>query len=309
MAWKAVRRVKTVLLGKNGQVGWELQRALAPLGEVAAFGSDAIDLADIPALRAIVREAAPEVIVNAAAYTAVDKAESEPEQAHRINAEAVGVLAEEARRLGAWLVHYSTDYVFDGSKADAYVESDVTAPLSVYGKTKLEGENALRKSHDRHLIFRTSWVYAARGSNFAKTILRLAKDRESLKVVADQHGAPTSAELLADVTALCLYRIRHDRDAARIVAGTYHVVAAGETTWCDYARYLVAAALRKGAELKCGPEAIEAIPTDSYPTAARRPKNSRLKTDKFTSTFGIQLPDWRFHVTRLVDELGAGGLQ
>ena len=219
--------MKTLLLGKNGQVGWELQRSLAPLGELIAYGSAQLDITDREALRRIVHEARPDMIVNAAAYTAVDKAESEPERARQVNAEAVETLAEEAARLGAWLVHYSTDYVFDGTKQGPYFEDDATQPLSVYGKTKLDGEQAIRARHDLHLIFRTSWVYAARGGNFPKTMLRLARERPGLKIVADQHGAPTSAELLADITALALHQIRSEPDDAHPLAGTYHVVAAG----------------------------------------------------------------------------------
>jgi dTDP-4-dehydrorhamnose reductase len=297
--------VKALLLGKNGQVGWELQRALAPLGEVCAFGSESVDLADLATIRRVAREVAPDVIVNAAAYTAVDKAESEPEQARRVNAEAVGVLAEEASRLGAWLVHYSTDYVFDGSKAAPYVEEDATGPLSVYGKTKLEGENAIRERHDRHLIFRTSWVYARRGTNFAKTMLRLASERDSLRVVADQHGAPTSAELIADITALALRSIQADTKLARAISGTYHLAAAGETTWYDYAQCVIGLAIERGVPLKCAPANIEPISTAAYPVPATRPKNSRLDTSKLRGTFNIRLPDWRFYVMRLVEELSS----
>ena len=294
--------MKLLLLGKNGQVGWELQRALAPLGEVIAFGTE-LDLADTAAMRSAVREAAPSVILNAAAYTAVDKAEADPAGARRINAEAVGILAVEARRAGAWLVHYSTDYVFDGAKPTPYVEDDVPRPLSVYGSTKLEGEEAVRNTHERHLIFRTSWVFAARGTNFPKTMLRLAAQRESLTVVADQHGAPTSAELLADITALALYRINRGAAGTEALAGTYHLAASGETTWCDYARYVVALARSKGAAMRCPPERIEPIRTEAYPVAALRPKNSRLDTAKLRRTFNVHLPDWRYHVGRLVEEL------
>jgi len=299
--------MKLMLLGRNGQVGWELQRALAPLGELAAFGSDGLDLSDMATLRSRVREVAPDAIVNAAAYTAVDKAESEPERARLINAEAVGVLAEEATRLGAWLVHYSTDYVFDGTKRMPYVEEDATRPLSVYGMTKLQGEEAVRSTHDRHLIFRTSWVYSARGGNFTKTMLRLASERESLRVVADQHGAPTSAELLADVTALALYRMRSGRPNGEAFAGTYHVAASGETTWHEYARYVIGLALASGVTLRCPPDRIEPIPTEAYPAPAARPKNSRLDTSKLRRTFDVHLPDWRYHVARLVEELTLQG--
>jgi dTDP-4-dehydrorhamnose reductase len=295
--------MRIVLFGKDGQVGWELQRSLAPLGELIAFGSSSADFTDSPKLRRIVREVAPHIIVNAAAYTAVDRAESEPEQARRINAEAVGVLAEEANSSRAWLIHYSTDYVFDGVKSTPYEEGDATCPISVYGSTKLQGEEAIRQRHDRHLILRTSWVYAARGGNFPKTILRLAKERESLRIVADQRGAPTSAEFLADVTALVLYRVQTERAIGKPVAGTYHVVAGGETSWYDYARFIIGLAREKGLSMKAVPAAIEPIPTEAYPVPAARPKNSRLHTGKLRSTFGINPPDWRYHVARLVEEL------
>jgi dTDP-4-dehydrorhamnose reductase len=295
--------MKLLLLGKSGQVGWELQRSLAPLGHLVAYGRGTVDLEDANTVRRTVREAAPDVIVNAAAYTAVDKAESEPGKARAVNAEAVGALALEARECGAWLVHYSTDYVFDGRKPGAYVEDDDTGPLSVYGRTKLEGEQAIRESHDRHLIFRTSWVYAARGGNFVRTILRLASEREQLKIVADQIGAPTSAELIADVTALAIYRLQLAGPAAGSFAGTYHLAAGGETTWCDYARLVVKLALERGAKLTLAPQDIEPIPTESYPTPAARPRNSRLATRKLEAAFNIQLPVWRFHVERMLREL------
>lgn len=297
--------MKILLLGKDGQVGWELQRSLAPLGELIASGRKDADLEDLDGLRALIRRIQPTVIVNAAAYTAVDKAESDSNKARRINAEAVGVLAEEASRLTAWLVHYSTDYVFDGSKSSAYIEEDPTNPLSMYGKTKLEGEELIRQSKTKHLIFRTSWVYAARGGNFAKTMLRLAKERDQLKVVADQHGAPTSAELIADVTALVLYRIGQNQNAS--VAGTYHLTANGHTTWHQYAQYVLELAQARGIQLKAGCEAVEPILTEAYPVPAVRPKNSRLNTSKLTQTFHLHLPDWQYHVQRLIDELTAQG--
>ena len=299
--------MKTLLLGKDGQVGWELQRALAPLGELVAIGSKTLNITDADGLRAAVRDAAPSAIVNAAAYTAVDKAEGDADTARRVNGDAVGVLAAEASRIGAWLVHYSTDYVFDGTKTTPYIEQDPPRPLSVYGSTKLEGEEAIRRTHERHVIFRTSWVYGARGGNFPKTMLRLAKERAALRVVADQCGAPTSAELIADVTALVLYRIARS-EAPEASAGTYHLVAGGETNWCDYARYVVRLAIERGAALKCTPERIEAIATEEYPVAAARPRNSRLDTAKLHATFDITLPDWRYHVRRLVDELNFQGM-
>lgn len=302
MDGKAVRPVKLLLLGKDGQVGWELQRALAPLGELIAVGRGDVDLGDVPAVRQLVRSARPQWIVNAAAYTAVDKAETDSAAATAINTSAVQTLAEEARTCDAWLVHYSTDYVFDGEKQDAYLEDDPTAPLSVYGRTKLDGERAIRAIHSRHLILRTSWVYAARGSNFAKTMLRLAAERDQLKVVCDQFGAPTSAELIADVTALAIHSItRSDHQDA--LAGTYHLAAAGRTTWHAYAQYLVQQASMRGMALRTTPERIEAIPAAAYPTAARRPRNSCLDTGKLQRTFGLALPDWQVQVARLVAEL------
>lgn len=297
--------MKILLLGKNGQVGWELQRALAPLGELLAFGHADADLENLDRLRETVRTARPDIIVNAASYTAVDKAESEPDRARRINAEAVGLLAEETAQSNAWLVHYSTDYVFDGEKKTPYVEDDTTNPISVYGRTKLQGEQAIRASGCRHLIFRTSWVYATRGGNFAKTMLRLAKERDKLRVVADQHGAPTSAELIADVTALALHRLTAPQGTA--LSGTYHLVASGETTWHEYAQFVIGLARSKGIALKAAPENVEPIPTEAYPVPAKRPKNSRLDTTKLAAAFDLHLPDWRFHVQRMLDELAAQG--
>ena len=300
--------MKILLFGKDGQVGWELQRALAPLGELIALGEQQADFENLEHIRQLVRQMRPDVIVNAAAYTAVDKAEAAPEKARRINAEAVGVLGEEAHRLNAWLVHYSTDYVYDGEKTSPYEEDDPPRPLSVYGKTKLEGDQLIVKSGAKHLIFRTSWVYAARGANFAKTMLRLAKERDELQIIADQHGAPTSAELIADVTALALYRIGikkmgQTEDSAAKFSGTYNLVASGHTTWHGYAQHVLELAQARGIKLKAGPAAVLAITTEDYPLPAARPKNSRLNTAKLCTTFNLQLPDWRYHVQRLVDEL------
>ncbi|MCC2970872.1 dTDP-4-dehydrorhamnose reductase [Massilia sp. IC2-476] len=297
--------MKILLLGKDGQLGWELQRSLAPLGELHAFGRDGADFADPESLRALVRRLAPDAIVNAAAYTAVDKAETDEALARSVNALAPSVLAEEAAAIGAWLVHYSTDYVFDGSKAGAWVESDPTAPLSVYGRTKCEGEQRIRASGARHLILRTSWVFAPRGGNFAKTMLRLAREREQLTVVADQFGAPTGAELLADATALALYRLALPGGAD--LSGTYHLAASGDTSWHGYACHVLAQARAHGAVLKAGPEQVLPVPAASFPVAAARPANSRLDSSKFCASFGMQLPDWRYHVNRLVAELAAQG--
>ncbi|WP_306396798.1 dTDP-4-dehydrorhamnose reductase [Telluria beijingensis] len=299
--------MKILLLGKDGQVGWELQRALAPLGAVRACGRAEADLSDPESLRVLVRSEAPDVIVNAAAYTAVDRAESDALAAQTCNELAPGVLAEEAAACGAWLVHYSTDYVFDGTKDSAWVETDAANPLSVYGRTKYEGEQRIRASGARHLILRTSWVFAARGGNFAKTMLRLAKERETLNVVADQHGAPTGAELLADATALALHRLAWLGKDADELSGTYHLAAAGSTTWHAYGRHVLAQAQAHGAILKAGPEAVLPIASSAYPTSALRPANSRLDCSKFCAQFGLALPDWRHHVDRLIAELSAQG--
>lgn len=293
--------MKIHLLGKDGQVGWELQRSLAPLGELIACGSADANFEDLGSLRALIARTKPDAIVNAAAYTAVDKAESEPEKARRINAEAVAVLAEEAARSGAWLIHYSTDYVFDGEKAAPYVEDDQTGPLSVYGKTKLAAEQAIRESGAKHFIFRTSWVYAARGGNFAKTMLKLAMEREELRVVADQHGAPTSAELIADVTALALHRAHRDTDAG--LSGTYHLAASGRTTWHAYARYVLELAQARGVSLNVLPDQVQAIPSSAYPVPAPRPKNSQLDTSRLCATFKLHLPEWQWHVHRMMQEI------
>ena len=298
--------MKIVLLGPDGQVGWELQRALAPLGEVVALprlapGSTLCgDLAQPERLVASLRALQPTVVVNAAAYTAVDKAESQPALAHTVNALAVGAVARLMAELGGWLVHYSSDYVFDGSGSQPRDESAPTGPLNIYGQTKLDGENLVRASGCQHLILRTSWVHAARGGNFARTMLRLAAERDRLTVIDDQIGAPTGAELLADVSAHALRRVllQTSRDAA--VSGTYHVVAAGEVSWHGYARHVIGWAQQRGLALKCGPEAVLPIATSDYPTPARRPLNSRLATGKLRSTFDLTLPDWQTGVDRML---------
>lgn len=299
--------MKILLLGKNGQVGWELQRALAPLGELIALdrqGASGLcgDLSNLEGLAATVRSLAPDVIVNAAAYTAVDKAESEPALAARINAEAPGVLAREAAKLGAWLIHYSTDYVFDGSGQGQWQEDAPSAPLSVYGRTKREGELAIQASGAAAVVLRTSWVYAARGQNFAKTMLRLAAERDVLRVVADQFGAPTGAELIADVTAHILHRLFRAHDASRL-AGTYHLAAAGETSWHGYAQFVLAHARRSGVALKVSAEQLVAISTEDYPLPALRPRNSRLALAKLEETFNLKMPPWQQGVQRMLDEI------
>lgn len=293
-----------LLLGKNGQVGWELQRALAPLGRMTALdrrGADGLcgDLADLDALANTLRTLRPDVIVNAAAHTAVDKAESEPDQAHLLNAGAPAVLAREAAALGATLVHYSTDYVFDGQGAEPWQEGAATGPLSVYGRSKLEGEQAIRASGCRHLIFRTSWVYAARGGNFAKTMLRLGAERERLTVIDDQWGTPTGAELIADVTA---HAIRH-LQARPQDAGTYHLAASGFTTWFSYAKHVLDFAKSTSPEREMAVKEIAPVPTEAFPLPAPRPRNSRLDTQRLQTTFGLVLPPWEHGVERMLAEI------
>jgi dTDP-4-dehydrorhamnose reductase len=287
--------MKILLLGKNGQVGQALERTLAPLagpGELVSLDrSNGGDLSQLDQLAATVRHLRPQVIVNAAAYTAVDKAESEPDQARLINALAPEVLAKEAQALGAWLVHYSTDYVFDGSGSRPWLETDPTAPLNVYGHTKLEGEQLIQAHCTRHLILRTSWVYAAHGSNFAKTMLKLAQERERLTVIDDQWGAPTGAELLATVTATAIGQISlADKDA---LAGHYHLAAAGETTWHQYASHVIGRARALRPDLPWAVQDIAPVPSSAFVTAARRPHNSRLDTRKLQAAFGTSLPDWQ----------------
>ncbi|OJT51751.1 dTDP-4-dehydrorhamnose reductase [Pseudomonas moraviensis] len=294
--------MKILLLGKNGQVGWELQRSLAPLGELVALDRHLVDglsgdLSNLESLRATIRQIKPDVIVNAAAYTAVDKAESETELADRVNGLASGVMAEEAASLGAWLVHYSTDYVFSGQGVTPWQETDPVAPVNHYGASKLAGEQAIIASGCNHLIFRTSWVYGARGNNFAKTMLRLAKDRETLSVIADQIGAPTGADLIADVTALAIQQVTKQPE----LAGLYHLVAAGEVSWHGYASHVVDFAKAQGEELAV--TTVNPIETTAYPTPARRPLNSRLNTQKLRDNFSLHLPDWQSGVTRMLREV------
>jgi len=298
-----MHRMKILLLGKNGQVGWELQRSLAPLGELVALGSDSTDLcgdlSNLAGIAATVRALAPDIIVNAAAHTFVDRAESEPELARLINAQAPGVLALEAARSGALLVHYSTDYVFDGSGDQAWVETDAAGPLNIYGKSKFEGEQAILASGCRHLIFRTSWVYAARGTNFAKTMVRLAQEREHLSVIDDQIGAPTGADLLADVTAHALRATVRRPE----LLGLYHLAASGNTSWHGYASFVIRTARGAGMDIKVAQDAIERVPSSSFVTAAARPHNSRLNTNKLETAFDLHLPDWQYGVTRMLTEV------
>ncbi|WP_248743850.1 MULTISPECIES: dTDP-4-dehydrorhamnose reductase [unclassified Pseudomonas] len=294
--------MKILLLGKNGQVGWELQRSLAPLGQLIALDRHPVDglsgdLTDVDALRETIRQIQPDIIVNAAAYTAVDKAESEKELADRVNGQAVQAMAEEAAALGAWLIHYSTDYVFSGEGCTPWCESDALSPVNHYGISKLAGERAIISTGCNHLIFRTSWVYGARGNNFAKTMLRLAKDRETLSVIADQVGAPTGADLIADVTALAVRQVLRSPE----LGGVYHLAAAGEVSWHGYACHVIDFAKACGEALTV--KTIDPIDTAAYPTPARRPLNSRLNTQKLRDNFSLHLPDWQSGVTRMLREV------
>jgi dTDP-4-dehydrorhamnose reductase len=293
--------MKIVLLGPTGQVGWELQRSLAVLGEVVTLGrqdTPAVDFADPESVARSVRALRPDVIVNAAAHTAVDKAEAEPERARLLNAATPARLAHEAAALDALLVHYSTDYVFDGSGSAARTEDAATAPLSVYGRTKLEGEQAIAASGCRHLIFRTSWVYAARGGNFAKTMLRLAQERERLTVIDDQWGAPTGADLIADVTAHAIRHVGHSPQDL----GLYNLVASGQTCWHAYASFVIETVRNLRPDLLLRVSEIAAVPTSAFPTPAQRPLNSRLDTSRLQTRFGLRLPDWQQGVVRMLDE-------
>lgn len=295
-----------LLLGKDGQVGWQLQRSLAPHGRLVACGRAECDLSDLSQLRALVRRVQPSVIVNATAYTAVDKAESEPALAQLINCEAPGVLAEEAASLDALLVHYSTDYVYDGLKAAPWVESDPTGPQSAYGRSKLAGEDAIRAVAGKSLIFRTSWVFGEHGANFVKTILRLAREKESLNVVADQFGSPTPAALIATVTGIALALLARGQRLAKGENRLYHLAAARPVSWCDFARTIVElAAERPGCDLRLRPAAIKAITTAEYPTPARRPANSRLDCRKLEADFALQMPDWQPYLERMLVQLAA----
>jgi dTDP-4-dehydrorhamnose reductase len=293
--------MRVLLTGRNGQIGFELRRAFAPFGEVISVDRTRCDLSRPEGLRELVRHVRPQVILNAAAYTAVDRAEAEPDLARAVNATAPGILGEEAANLGALLVHYSTDYVFDGTKTAAYTESDAPNPQSVYGSTKLAGERAIEKSGARYLIFRTSWVFGHHGMNFAKTMLTLASERDSLAVVNDQFGAPTSSALLADITAHIV------RDAAReperFPYGLYHVASGGHTTWYRYATYVIEKAREAGLPIRVRSETIRSITTEEYPTAAARPSNSRLDTKRLCSTFGLEMPDWAESLDHTLEQI------
>lgn len=293
--------MKILITGANGQVGWELARAAQPLGEVIALDRSGADLSDSEGLRRLVRRLRPDVILNAAAYTAVDKAEDDEAAALRINGEAPGVLAQEALALDALLVHYSTDYVFDGAAQQPYVESDPTGPVSAYGRTKLIGEQAIAATGGRWLVFRTSWVYAPRGGNFPRTMLRLACERDALKVVADQFGAPTGARLIADVTAQALACTSAESALGRFESGIYHLTASGSTSWHGLACAVIEGARKRGWPIKAG--AVDGIAADQYPTRARRPFNSRMSTAALAARFGVTLPPWEQGIELLLDDL------
>ncbi|WP_029570269.1 dTDP-4-dehydrorhamnose reductase [Pantoea ananatis] len=293
--------MKILLLGKNGQVGWELQRALSPIGEVIALDRHSLDycgdLANPEGIARTVRDLQPNVIVNAAAYTAVDKAESDIENATLINAVSVEILARASREINALLVHYSTDYVFDGSGDRPWREEDITAPLNTYGETKRQGEEAIIAHAANYLIFRTSWVYAAKGSNFAKTMIRLALERETLSVINDQFGAPTGAELIADCTVHAIKATLLNPEKS----GIYHMIASGVTTWHAYAEFVIEYVRSKGLPLRVS--SVNGVETTAFPTPAKRPHNSRLNTEKLRDTFAITLPEWQQGVMRMLDEL------
>jgi dTDP-4-dehydrorhamnose reductase len=294
--------MKFLLLGRNGQVGFELRRALAPLGEVAAFDFPACDLTVPDSIRGIINAVAPQVIINAAAYTAVDTAEASPQLARAINAVAPGIIGTEAKKIGARVIHYSTDYVYDGTKTTPYLETDLANPLGVYGLTKRDGDEALIASGAEHFIFRTSWVFGAHGANFVKTVLRLGAERDRLNVVADQFGAPTSAALLADATAQVLAQLRW-RTPGDATSGSYHLTAAGETSWHGFAQAILRGGASRRLTLKLRPEAVRAITTSEYPLPARRPANSRLDTTRFRTTFGLTLPHWQSGLDHVLDQL------
>jgi len=294
--------MKLLLTGCNGQLGFELQRSLAPLAELVAIDLDDCDLSSESDLRAFIQTVKPDGIINPAAYTAVDKAENDSMLARKVNADAPRIMGEEAAKLGAFVFHYSTDYVFEGVGEQFYKESDVTNPQNVYGQTKRDGELALQQSCQQSLIMRTSWVVGAHGGNFAKTMLRLAAERESLSVVADQYGAPTSAALLADVTAQLVGRIKQQGQQG-FPFGLYHVVASGVTNWHAYAQFVIAEAIKAGKAIKVQPESIRPIATSDYPVPAKRPANSRLDTSLFQRTFNLQLPHWEHGVSHVLKQI------
>jgi dTDP-4-dehydrorhamnose reductase len=299
--------LKILLLGANGQVGWELQRSLTPLGEIKVCSRKEADLEDLVTLKKLIQAYQPEVIVNAAAYTAVDLAEAEPEKAYRINTEAVATIATEARQINALLIHYSTDYIFDGTKATSYTEQDLPNPQSVYGKTKQKGEQAIKESEVNHLIFRTSWVYSKKGKNFVNTIIKLAQEREELNIINDQIGIPTSATLIADITSLAIYKLTQHPDKMKIIIGTYNLVPTGETSWYNFSKLIIRQVQQQTISLhhKIKYIKINPVTTDQYPQTAKRPKNSRLNNKKIQETFNIHLPTWQQQLKYTIQEIFA----
>lgn len=295
--------MKLLITGANGQVGWELARSLMPLGEVVALDRNRCDLSRPESLAALVAQYAPDIIVNAAAYTAVDKAESEEALATTINGVAPGELARAAKAAGALLIHYSTDYVFDGSKSGPYIEDDPVAPLNAYGRSKLAGEEAIGESGCDHLILRTTWVFAARGANFVRTMLRLGAEREQLRVVADQWGAPTWARNIADATAQIVARAQQERANGGFVSGVFNLASRGETSWHGFAEAIFSTARERLPELPLKVARVEPIPAADYPTPAARPANSRLSLDRVEARFGIAMPPWQDALARCLDEL------
>jgi len=292
--------MKILLTGKNGQVGFELAKKLSPLGELIATDREDLDLSNLAAIKKFIDQAKPDIIINSAAYTAVDKAESEPNLAHQINAEAPKILAAKASELNIPLIHFSTDYVFDGLKKEAYIETDPTHPQSIYGKTKCEGEEKVRL-HPKHIILRTSWVFGGHGNNFLKTILRLIQEKETLNIVADQLGSPSSTMMLADVTLKMVDTIFKNKNFSNY--GTYHVTNEGDTNWYEYASLIANEAIKLNLKIKCKPNQIHSIPTSEYPTPAMRPLNSRLNTDKLKKTFMLKLPHWELEVKKVLREI------
>jgi dTDP-4-dehydrorhamnose reductase len=295
--------MKILLLGKDGQVGWELQRSLSPLGQLISLGHEEADFEKLDDLRRMVQQIQPNIIVNAAAYTAVDKAEKELREAFMVNADAVKVLAGEAKKVNSLFVHYSTDYVFDGRKAEAYLENDETGPLNAYGRSKLEGEKAVQKSGGQFLIFRSSWIYSLRGENFPLAILRRAQMLEQFDVVADCFGAPTSAALVADVTALIIYRLFFNAEGFKEISDIYHITASGKTSWYEFAQFIISQASKRGLPVKTQRNRVFPVSIEKFNNVACRPRNSELSTQKLRKNFGLSLPDWREHVVRFFEEI------